>query len=84
MLGVRPLLCQVSHSKGTEEKLPLYAIPESYFTAAVGDRAPSKGFFFFFLSIQEYGEITTEAVGLTGFQILRILQKLGSNREPTT
>lgn len=64
MLGVRPLLCQVSHSKGTEEKLPLYAIPESYCTAAVGDRAPSKGFFFF-LSIQEYGEITTEAVGLT-------------------
>ena len=65
MLGVRPLLCQVSHSKGTEEKLPLYAIPESYFPAAVGDRAPSKGCFCFFLSIQEYGEITTEAVGLT-------------------
>lgn len=38
----------------------------SYFTAAVGDRAPSKVFCFdLFFSIQEYGEITTEAVGLT-------------------
>lgn len=66
MLDVRPLLCQVSHSKGIEEKLPFYAFPESYFTAAVGDRAPSKVFCFdLFFSIQEYGEITTEAVGLT-------------------